>query len=507
MGRMPTQNPASRRVDWFALTLTACFAAWVLFVCFHHEVWRDEADVWLAARDMGPLQLFHWLGGAGTTGLWYFMLMPLAKLGLPVMSMILLHAAIAIAVAGIIAFRAPFPPIIRALLVFSYYFSCEYAVIARSYALTGLLLFLVAVVWTSKVKRWRLLGALLFLLCNTNVHGFMIAGAIGVAVVIELVHRREFTRSAMIGAGTALVGAAIAIVQLLPPPHAIAPQPEHRWPVIRYSACESLLPHVPHYPRDPRLHRLGRLAPIWSTALAWAAMLVLAGVCWSVSRNRSALIILGLAWLALIYVFVFKWYAGERHAGLLFLLIIFVLWISKFDWSLSGSASDPLPARIIHGFTVVALVISLCISCLIAAAWSWREVNWDFSGSKEAAAFIRNQPELKGMPIATGAELTYESLLPYLPGRSLWYSGRRTFGTYTDWNRDWKSDNLLSQREVLDRVQNQFPSGGNLLLVAEKPLSHPESAGYRLLFHNSHRIFEHDEENFYLYVRPPGGAR
>lgn len=185
---MPTQNPTSRRVDWFALTLTAFFAASVLFVCFHHEVWRDEADVWLAVRDMGPLQLFHWLGGAGTPGLWYFMLMPLAKFGLPVMSMILLHAAIAIAVAGIIAFRAPFPPIIRTLLVFSYYFSCEYAVIARSYALTGLLLFLVAVVWTSKVKRWRLLGALLFLLCNTNVHGFMIAVAIGVAVVIDLVH-------------------------------------------------------------------------------------------------------------------------------------------------------------------------------------------------------------------------------------------------------------------------------------------------------------------------------
>jgi len=60
----------------FAACLTLVYAVWVLFISLHHEAWRDEADVWLAARDMGPRELFHWLGGAGTPGLWYTLVMP-----------------------------------------------------------------------------------------------------------------------------------------------------------------------------------------------------------------------------------------------------------------------------------------------------------------------------------------------------------------------------------------------------------------------------------------------
>src|SRR5207248_1486395 len=103
-----------------------------------------EADVWLAARDMTPVQLFHWLGSAGTPGLWYFLLMPLSKLGLPYVSMTLLHAMIAIVVAALIAFRSPFSRLLKTLILFSYPLAYEYSVVARSYVLTCLWLFLIA---------------------------------------------------------------------------------------------------------------------------------------------------------------------------------------------------------------------------------------------------------------------------------------------------------------------------------------------------------------------------
>ncbi|HZK79524.1 MAG TPA: hypothetical protein VFC46_00615 [Humisphaera sp.] len=128
---MPIDDPASDRR--FAAILTSVYAIWVLFVCLHHEPWRDEADVWLAARDMTLGQLFHWLGASGSPGLWYLLLMPLAKLGFPYHAMIALHAPLAIAGAGAIAFWAPFPRIFKILIVFSYSLVFEYAVVARSY--------------------------------------------------------------------------------------------------------------------------------------------------------------------------------------------------------------------------------------------------------------------------------------------------------------------------------------------------------------------------------------
>src|SRR6185437_15407066 len=106
----------------------------------------------------------------------------LAKSGLPVESMTLLHVSFAICVAGLIAFASPFTRVIKTLLVFSYYISYEFAVISRSYVLTIVLLFLIAIVLRSRTPRPLVLGLLLFLLFNANAHGFFIAGVIWVVV-------------------------------------------------------------------------------------------------------------------------------------------------------------------------------------------------------------------------------------------------------------------------------------------------------------------------------------
>lgn len=62
------------------------FIVYVLFNAFllwHHSPWRDEANVWLMARDLNPLQLLREIKYQGHPCLWYFLVMPFAKLGLP----------------------------------------------------------------------------------------------------------------------------------------------------------------------------------------------------------------------------------------------------------------------------------------------------------------------------------------------------------------------------------------------------------------------------------------
>jgi hypothetical protein len=498
---MPDGQPKNERR--FAIALTALYAAWVLFVAIHHEQWRDEADAWLAARDMGLAQLFHWLGPAGWPGLWYLLLMPLAKAGLPVVAMKLLHAALAIAVVGVIAFWSPFSRPMKALIAFSYFISFEYAVVSRGYVLTVLLLFLIAAVLAAREHRYVLLGILLFLLFNSTTYGFLFAGVISVAVAVCATARREFSRRLLLGAMIAAAGGLLAFIVLLPSAHGAPQGHMRRWTVIQYVLCEAFFPRVPHYYpayfRESHGNNLDAYAAYYGLRAAGLLIVMSACALVAIRRRWDALAIVLLGWGAINYIGVFKWFGDERHAGLLFVLVIFGLWIAgtrgQTNWA-GWEGVDALAYRFSHGI----FALSLVVACAVGVKWCYRDIRWDYSGSTEAATYIRDHGLTK-IPIAVAGGAPAESLLPELPGTRIWYAARQDYGTYVDWGRNWREDERITQSETLKRVNRQFPSGKYLLLMPGQPLKGPGAAGYRLIFENSHYLFEHPEERYYLYLR------
>ena len=42
---------------WFAPALTAAYALLLAFTLFHHELWRDELQAWMLARDSSGPQI------------------------------------------------------------------------------------------------------------------------------------------------------------------------------------------------------------------------------------------------------------------------------------------------------------------------------------------------------------------------------------------------------------------------------------------------------------------
>ncbi len=134
--RRPTGRVTALAFGLFALLTTTLVA--------HHQPWRDEADAWLMARDASVGELFHYAGYSGTPVLWYLIQVPFAKAGAAYATQRYLHLAIALAAVGLLLFRAPFPLPLRMALVFGYFFSFEYAVVARNYS-SGILLCFAAV--------------------------------------------------------------------------------------------------------------------------------------------------------------------------------------------------------------------------------------------------------------------------------------------------------------------------------------------------------------------------
>ncbi|HEV7838168.1 MAG TPA: hypothetical protein VGO75_08900, partial [Gemmatimonadaceae bacterium] len=265
-----------------------------------HEGWRDEADSWLMVRDAPLGHVPTILGRAGTPMLWYALLVPFARAGLPYLSQFVLHALIAIAAVAVLLRNAPFGIALKVLLAFSYFLGFEYLAVARSYALMVLLLFLMAQRYQKKE-----FPLLLALFMNTTVHALLIG--VGLAAVAAW-ERRKWKPIAIMVTGGLI--AAIPII-LARGEATVDPFGIVRWKAPLQAMAGAFMPTI----------AIRRMFLVGIAAFAAAA--------WALRRDIKALLILGWSWAALFFIYTFVYIGDLRHFGLLLMTMLFALWIGK----------------------------------------------------------------------------------------------------------------------------------------------------------------------------------
>jgi hypothetical protein len=433
----------------FVVVLVVVFAAVTLFVAWHHEAWRDEADGWLFARDGGLGDFLAYTRHGGTPGLWLLILMPIAKSGLPYFSQAVLHWAIACASVAILAMYAPFSRLTKALIAFSYFFSYEYAVIARSYALTVLLAFLAAVLYRKRPIAFAIVVALLF---NVNAQGFALA------IAFAILAGRDWRRIAIMAAG-AIASWLQVRTPSDPARHAgiHAPIPE----VFQWSVGNAFFPTVP---------------PLLGFALG---MVVLLAITISIRRSREAMLMLWLPTAGLAMLYVYIWIGGLRHAGFFLIAAILAVWV----------------AGGVDRIASVVLNIALAVSCAVAVTFWVRDYRANFSGAAEMAAYVRQT----SAPIAAHNLTQCEALLPYLPGRSFWYAGLEEDGTFLKWDAAFERALSVPYPVAEARAKQHF-AGKKWLLLFNVEMPDPAAHGFRLLYTNRRPIFEKTDEHYWLYA-------
>jgi hypothetical protein len=457
--RLTTEAAAPRL---FVAGVVSAFASIVAFVAAHHEPWRDEADAWLVVRDIDFTHLFEWTRHAGTPALWYGLLAPLARAGLPYPSQQWLHLAIAVAAVAILVAVAPLSRLTKLLAVFSYYFAYEYSVIVRSYALAILLIFIAAALWKRRAERPMTLAVVLALLCNTNAQGFVVAGAFAAALLFE----RAFRPAAIIA-----LGALVAWWQVRTPPDPA---------------------------REGARHAFNSLAIPWTLGNAFAptlpllagcaiAALVLIATTLAIRRSRNALIVLWVTVAALLILYSFVWLGGLRHAGFLLVITLVAVWIGarEVDGRYASAA-----ALLLNG--------ALLISVFVAARYWVDETRAAFSGAKEMAAYIQDH-HLEMTEIAVHNLTQCEALLPYLPRTRFWYAGLGDYGTYLKWDAAQERALEMPYPVAEERARQRF-RGRPWLLLFNVEIPNAEAHGFRLLYTNQQPIFEKTDERYWLYA-------
>ena len=173
----------SSKVDYLIVGIYVVLGVLVLR---KHEPWADEAQAWLIARDSGLFELlFQRLRYEGHPGLWYLILMIPSRIFpyYPTIQVICFF----IATAGVYVFvrTSPFPTILKILFPFTYFIFYQYAIVARSYTLLPLLIFMIGSIYPQKSERVYLFTILLCLLAYTSVFSALIAISV---MFIHLLH-------------------------------------------------------------------------------------------------------------------------------------------------------------------------------------------------------------------------------------------------------------------------------------------------------------------------------
>jgi len=420
----------------------ALFVALGLLGILHHEMWRDEAEIWLIARDSGSLRdLFHNMRAEGHPALWYLLVYAVSRLSSDPISMQLLHLAIACGSAGLILRCAPFSVRNRLLLCFGYYLLYEYTVISRSYGLGLLFAFAFCALYPRRETRLPWMALVLFLMANTSLYGAILAAHLALLLGLEAwiakgrVHYRHRAQVALCGLVVA-IGIAAGLGQIaiqgmaLGPSHAGSsyhPTRDLEWAVRAVSTFQGGYLPLPDF-RSVSSWNSNLLDDALPPGLAMGVrsalvVLLFAGSVWLLAARRSVLAVFCLATLAMLCVSGLVWYGAARHHGHYFLLFVICCWLHHH---VRDGGEDRRLAMREHFLT------ALLAAQLLAGAFSFvTDLRRPFSNGPAVGRLLQ-QEAYADRVLVGGRDYATESVAAYV-SRPIFHTESDRFETFVDW--------------------------------------------------------------------------
>ena len=477
-----------------------------------HEPWSDEAQAWLLARDLSiPQLLFHNLRYESHPALWYLILWVPSHLHLNYAVLGWISAAIAAAGIYVLLRLSPFPFYLRAILPFTFFLAYQFAVVARSYVLFPPLCFLIAHVYRQTRPRPVFMAVLLALLANVSVHGTLVACTFAAIYSWNLFHERRsaaLSRRTLTSAAILFLASIVLVAVTIYPPadlhttasptvsraiHSLAFQPQ----TASSSPYSSPAPQVnqtfhtatdtsPHAREGRIVTRLSDLPWVLSYAVSTSrflsCFLYLLVVVYLYSRKRLLL----LAPLAILTLFLGFIYAREWHLGLLWIVLLMVLWAA---WDGEADCSRPTLQN--------ALAVLLALVSLLQLPWIWNAIRYDIHSqyypAKQAAAYLHTLPP--GLRIAGFGDAN--TILPYF-SKNIFFNRSTTY----NWNGPHNG--------IFADVPNPIATHPDLVIVwaGDTALADVvQSSGYRETHRFCGRMYLPNvdtKEACYIFLEPSG---
>ena len=140
-------------------------------------MWKDEWQAWFLSRDLSLFELLDFLYYEGHPALWYLYLKPFTMLWPSGIVGLKIAHGLVLVVSIMVLFKLEAPLWLKVGIALSYAFGFEYAVVSRGYIFVVLLGLLSVYFLKKRQGETWLMALLLFLLCQSEVQGVLLAGA------------------------------------------------------------------------------------------------------------------------------------------------------------------------------------------------------------------------------------------------------------------------------------------------------------------------------------------
>jgi hypothetical protein len=424
---------------------------------------------------------------------------PFAKGGLAYGWQEVLHWPIAAGVAALIAFRSPFSLLTRALLLFSYYFLYEYAVVARCYALANLFIVLACVLYAKRREGSLALGLAVAGAASSSPFGTFFACAWQATMTIDLVVTSRTARipnRAWLGWFVASAGVLLALSQLLPRP------PDAQ--VVDLYANAHGLEHA--FDNGEWAYGTELVKEIFAFACAAATLFV-------VRESWRAVVVYAFFCAFLCYCFGKLHLGFERHWGYFLVAAVVARWLALVDEGAPEFAGVPSKRPL-----AIAKLAALLLLAAQLGAWDVRgvvmvsrETTMRFTNAPAMVAYLVKN-HLDSRTIAAHQPPPGESLLPFLPKLKLYYPALERTGTNMPWDRKLELDSMLPVEKMFARIKRDYPHWADphdgVLFLSHKKLDDAvlAGAGYRLLHAEAQPVCSSKGEKLWLYEPIPEEA-
>jgi len=420
----------------FALGVTLLFVLVCGFVLPFHEMWRDELQAWLIARDSSTIRdLFAAIRYEGHPAIWYLLLFGVTRITHRPEAMQLLHLAIAAGAVFLFARAAPFPKWARLLFCLGYFTVYEYGVIARNYSLGLVFLYAAAAFFPRRREHPWVLGLLLALAAHTSVLALIVAAAFAGTVLVEPLldlERRARMAPAVKTFGLAFVAILVAyrLVQLpvdsgFVEPWALQWSRLHMEKTIG-SFANALLP-IPG----------GRSTwgDLWLETVSHhvapaLALVLVACMLPYFNRRKVGFVMFAAGTSALLLGFYTKLGGSLRHHGFFFVNLVLAVWMAEIVVVEKSRDAERAGEKVAANALVIGLATCvLVLHAVVAAISVGQDVALVFSAGR-ATATLLEEHGLDDVPLVGHRDYSLPPVLGYLRQRTVYYPYTRRDGSF-----------------------------------------------------------------------------
>lgn len=456
------------------LVVMLCYSIITFIILLFHESWRDEAQAWLIARDLNIIEIFGQMKYEGHPVIWYLILVPFAKLGLPYVIVKIISWIICNIAVWLILKKAPFNTFIKILFIFSMPMIYLYPSISRSYCLIPLSIILVARYF--KQRHEKPIKYILSILFLANTHVIMY-GMVGILILLfyieELIQNRktnskEQKKKVYISLIVTTVGLILTLIPIL---ISITTNTDVSL-TSNTSIFENTLEKMKNAYNEILGGCFGREELV--TNIIAIALIIL--LCYELRYYfKNSLIIIcteGLQFLIYTYVYM----ASEQRVSTLILLIMFILWIQN-DRKLSKANTKEMDRELINNqkyikkqrrkarLTDIAeyiIVFVLIINIVHGIYRVNEERKINYSSAYETAEWIKDKLEDDSIFICTSMPLS-SAIIPYINRDAFWSPQTLDYFSFTSWDENYRTG--YSLRDLQKRVKDNFEENQNLYLI------------------------------------------